>query len=101
MPLLRSGARRRRRLRSIGEAGPSKVVVPVRQLPPGMNGGGRGRCICKGTVPIPGAKDLGQVNENLGAMGWRLDAGEVAELDAVAAAVPKSSRMTQNIFQTK
>eukprot|EP00879_Flechtneria_rotunda_P032354 GHRR01035546.1.p1 GENE.GHRR01035546.1~~GHRR01035546.1.p1 ORF type:complete len:247 (+),score=57.22 GHRR01035546.1:528-1268(+) len=55
-------------------------------------------CICKGTVPIPGAKDLQQATENLGALGWRLSAGEVAELDAAAARCKKS--MVQNIFQT-
>ncbi|WIA14693.1 hypothetical protein OEZ85_003191 [Tetradesmus obliquus] len=55
-------------------------------------------CICKGTVPIPGAKDLAQARENLGALGWRLSSGEVAELDAAAARC--SSSMVQNIFQT-
>jgi pyridoxine 4-dehydrogenase len=55
-------------------------------------------CICKGTVPIPGAKDLAQAKENLGALGWRLSSGEVAELDAAAARC--SSSMVQNIFQT-
>eukprot|EP00197_Chlamydomonas_leiostraca_P015833 CAMPEP_0202882450 /NCGR_PEP_ID=MMETSP1391-20130828/38004_1 /ASSEMBLY_ACC=CAM_ASM_000867 /TAXON_ID=1034604 /ORGANISM="Chlamydomonas leiostraca, Strain SAG 11-49" /LENGTH=328 /DNA_ID=CAMNT_0049565305 /DNA_START=156 /DNA_END=1142 /DNA_ORIENTATION=- len=55
-------------------------------------------CMCKGTVPIPGAKDLAQAKENLGALGWRLSAGEVAELDAVASGLKKG--MIQNIFQT-
>ncbi|KAF6260861.1 NADP-dependent oxidoreductase domain-containing protein [Scenedesmus sp. NREL 46B-D3] len=55
-------------------------------------------CICKGTVPIPGAKDLAQAKGNLGALGWRLSSGEVAELDAAAARC--SSSMVQNIFQT-
>ncbi|KAG2432713.1 hypothetical protein HYH02_006696 [Chlamydomonas schloesseri] len=56
-------------------------------------------CIAKGTVPIPGAKDLAQAKENLGALGWRLSEGEVAELDATAASLKKS--MVQNIFQTQ
>ncbi|GLI61887.1 hypothetical protein VaNZ11_004399 [Volvox africanus] len=56
-------------------------------------------CMCKGTVPIPGAKDLAQARENLGALGWRLGAGEVAELDKAAANIKKG--MVQNIFQTK
>ncbi|PNW83897.1 hypothetical protein CHLRE_04g216350v5 [Chlamydomonas reinhardtii] len=56
-------------------------------------------CIAKGTVPIPGAKDLVQAKENLGALGWRLSEGEVAELDATAASLKKS--MVQNIFQTQ
>ncbi|BAU64736.1 Aldo/keto reductase [Stanieria sp. NIES-3757] len=56
-------------------------------------------CICKGTIPIPGAKSLQQAQENLGALGWYLDAGEVEELDKAAAKVDKA--MVQNIFQSK
>jgi aryl-alcohol dehydrogenase-like predicted oxidoreductase len=37
--------------------------------------------ICKGTVPIPGAKTAKQATENLGAMGWRLSSEEVLALD--------------------
>ncbi len=37
--------------------------------------------ICKGTVPIPGAKNAKQAQENLGALGWRLSEAEVAALD--------------------
>ncbi len=37
--------------------------------------------ICKGAVPIPGAKDPRQASENAGAMGWRLTPDEVMELD--------------------
>jgi len=37
--------------------------------------------ICKGTVPIPGAKNAKQAAENLGAMGWRLKPEEVIALD--------------------
>jgi aryl-alcohol dehydrogenase-like predicted oxidoreductase len=37
--------------------------------------------ICKGTVPIPGAKNAKQAAENLGAMGWRLSHDEVLALD--------------------
>jgi aryl-alcohol dehydrogenase-like predicted oxidoreductase len=37
--------------------------------------------ICKGTVPIPGAKNAKQAADNLGAMGWRLTPDEVAALD--------------------
>ena len=55
-------------------------------------------CICKGTVPIPGAKDLQQARENLGALGWKLSDGEVSELDAAAGRCSKA--MVQNIFQT-
>lgn len=56
-------------------------------------------CICKGTIPIPGAKSLEQATDNIGALGWQLDAGEVAELDKFAASTDK--KMVQNIFQTK
>jgi aryl-alcohol dehydrogenase-like predicted oxidoreductase len=40
--------------------------------------------ICKGTVPIPGAKNAKQAAENLGAMGWRLTQKEVSALDDVS-----------------
>ena len=39
------------------------------------------RTICKGTVPIPGAKNAKQAADNLGAMGWRLTSQEVTALD--------------------
>jgi pyridoxine 4-dehydrogenase len=56
-------------------------------------------CICKGTIPIPGAKSVKQATENIGALGWQLDSNEVAELDRTAARVDKP--MVQNIFQTR
>jgi aryl-alcohol dehydrogenase-like predicted oxidoreductase len=37
--------------------------------------------MCKGAVPIPGAKNARQARENAAAMGWRLTAAEVAALD--------------------
>jgi aryl-alcohol dehydrogenase-like predicted oxidoreductase len=40
--------------------------------------------ICKGAVPIPGAKNLRQVQENFGALGWRLTDEEVAKLDEMS-----------------
>jgi aryl-alcohol dehydrogenase-like predicted oxidoreductase len=40
--------------------------------------------ICKGAVPIPGAKNASQAEQNAGALGWRLTADEVAALDRVA-----------------
>lgn len=55
-------------------------------------------CICKGTIPIPGAKTVEQAAENIGAIGWQLDANEIAELDQIAAKTEKP--MVQNIFQT-
>lgn len=56
-------------------------------------------CICKGTIPIPGAKTVAQAQENLGALGWQLDCGEVEELDLAAVSIDK--KMVQNIFQTR
>lgn len=38
--------------------------------------------ICKGTLPIPGAKNVRQVQDNAGALGWRLTDDQVAVLDA-------------------
>jgi len=37
--------------------------------------------MCKGAVPIPGAKDARQAQENAGALGWKLTNEEVATLD--------------------
>lgn len=37
--------------------------------------------ICKGTLPIPGAKNAEQAQQNAGALGWRLTEDEVAALD--------------------
>jgi aryl-alcohol dehydrogenase-like predicted oxidoreductase len=37
--------------------------------------------ICKGALPIPGAKNAEQAQENAGALGWRLTDEEVAKLD--------------------
>ena len=38
-------------------------------------------CICKGTMPIPGAKKASQAEQNAGALGWKLTDDEVAALD--------------------
>lgn len=40
--------------------------------------------IAKGAVPIPGAKSRRQAEENAGALGWRIDDAELAQLDAAA-----------------
>jgi aryl-alcohol dehydrogenase-like predicted oxidoreductase len=37
--------------------------------------------ICKGALPIPGAKNANQAAQNAGAIGWRLTADEVKALD--------------------
>jgi len=44
-------------------------------------------CIAKGTTPIPGARNLKQAKDNLGALAWKLDASDVASLDAAAAGI--------------
>jgi pyridoxine 4-dehydrogenase len=56
-------------------------------------------CMTKGAIPIPGAKNLEQAKQNIGALGWQLDAGEMAELDKAASRTDK--KMVQNIFQTQ
>ena len=40
--------------------------------------------LCKGALPIPGAKNPAQARENAGAMGWRLAAVETVELEAAS-----------------
>jgi aryl-alcohol dehydrogenase-like predicted oxidoreductase len=40
--------------------------------------------ICKGALPIPGAKNVKQAQENAGALGWKLTEEEVARLDEVS-----------------
>lgn len=55
-------------------------------------------CICKGAIPIPGVKSLCQAEDNLGALGWRLNGEEVARLESAAEQAPRA--MIQNIFQT-
>ncbi len=40
--------------------------------------------MCKGAVPIPGAKNAKQAQENVGALGWRLTSDEVRRLDEVS-----------------
>ena len=41
--------------------------------------------ICKGTVPIPGAKNARQAMDNAGALGWRLSPDQVQALDRASA----------------
>lgn len=46
-------------------------------------------CICKGTMPIPGAKNAKQAEENAGALGWKLTEEEVAKLEEASDSVLK------------
>jgi aryl-alcohol dehydrogenase-like predicted oxidoreductase len=40
--------------------------------------------ICKGALPIPGAKNARQAEQNAGAIGWRLTIDEIKSLDAAS-----------------
>jgi aryl-alcohol dehydrogenase-like predicted oxidoreductase len=40
--------------------------------------------MCKGALPIPGAKNVRQAQENAGALGWYLSGSEILALDAVS-----------------
>ena len=62
------------RLREIGAARGGKTPTQV-----ALNW-----VICKGAVPIPGAKNARQAEENCGALGWRLTDAEVAALEAAS-----------------
>ena len=67
------------RLREIGAAHRGKTPAQV-----ALNW-----AMCKGTVPIPGAKNARQAEENVGALGWRLSDDEVATLDAASERVQR------------
>ena len=56
-------------------------------------------CLSKGTVPIPGVKNMNQAMENMDALTWRLTDSEVTVLEA--AAERSGGQMLQNVFQTK
>ena len=53
--------------------------------------------ICKGTIPIPGAKNRAQAEQNAGALGWTLSADEVHSLDRLAKHGQRT--LTQRIWQ--
>jgi len=55
--------------------------------------------ICKGGIPIPGARNKQMALENIGSAGWRLAPDALDELDLAASRVSKP--MIQNVFQTK
>jgi aryl-alcohol dehydrogenase-like predicted oxidoreductase len=46
--------------------------------------------ICKGALPIPGAKNMQQVQENAGALGWRLSDDAIAALDEASEKISRS-----------
>jgi aryl-alcohol dehydrogenase-like predicted oxidoreductase len=45
--------------------------------------------ICKGALPIPGAKNANQLEQNVGASGWRLTEDEINMLDELSDSVAK------------
>jgi len=49
-------------------------------------------CICKGTLPIPGAKNAKQAEENAGALGWKLTEEEMEKLDEASDAILKETQ---------
>jgi pyridoxine 4-dehydrogenase len=55
--------------------------------------------ISKGTVPIPGARNLAQAEENIGSVGFKLTKAAVIELDVASSRLKKN--MIENIFQTR
>jgi len=40
--------------------------------------------MCKGAIPIPGARTVDQVKDNIGAMGWELSESEIGVLESEA-----------------
>jgi len=40
--------------------------------------------ICKGAIPIPGSRTVGQLKDNIGAMKWRLTSAEIKDLEIKA-----------------
>ncbi len=53
--------------------------------------------IAKGAVPIPGAKNRRQAEDNAGALGWQMTDAELAELDA--AALYGLRKISQRVWQ--
>jgi aryl-alcohol dehydrogenase-like predicted oxidoreductase len=51
-------------------------------------------CICKGTLPIPGAKNVRQAQHNLTASGWRLANDDVAILDRLSTEFHQQTKRT-------
>jgi diketogulonate reductase-like aldo/keto reductase len=53
--------------------------------------------ISKGAVPIPGAKNRRQAEDNAGALGWSMDDEDLVRLDQ--AALPGVKRVAGRIWQ--
>lgn len=50
--------------------------------------------LCKGALPIPGAKNAEQAQQNAGALGWRLTEEEIAKLDHASDLIHESTTTT-------
>lgn len=48
-------------------------------------------CIARGTLPIPGAKTKAQVEENVGALGWRMDDADVEQLNQLSRCIAREA----------
>jgi aryl-alcohol dehydrogenase-like predicted oxidoreductase len=80
---------RRRRYSSLQMARLDPLVEALRRIGGAQNGRTPAQValnwvICKGAIPIPGAKNAQQARENAGAIGWRLTADQVSELDELS-----------------
>ena len=78
------------------------VVAELRRI--GEKNGGRtpsqvalNWVMSKGVVPIPGAKNRQQAEENAGARGWSIDDDDLAQLDR--AALPGRRTLQGRFFQ--
>lgn len=89
---LPSGTRNRRYARVLSKIPPLlKLMTEI-----GQDHGGKTNVqvalnwlICKGALPIPGAKTEAQALQNAGGLGWRLTEAEVAKLDEASEQVMK------------
>jgi aryl-alcohol dehydrogenase-like predicted oxidoreductase len=79
-------------------AGILKEIIPLIDLMTEMGTGHEGKTpgqvalnwvICKGALPIPGAKTAHQAEQNIGAKGWRLTSEEIKALDDATARFTK------------
>lgn len=48
-------------------------------------------CICKGTLPIPGAKNIRQARQNIGAASWHLRSEDIAVLDSMSREITRKT----------
>jgi pyridoxine 4-dehydrogenase len=79
--------------RGVTYAGLIKKIGPLLKLMTeiGQDHGGKSSAqvalnwvICKGALPIPGAKNAAQAQQNAGALGWKLTEIEISKLDAAS-----------------